>query len=442
MTRARKGWLFARLKRNIGVREKSTSNKRSHCTLEEPLIPSNFRDPAFLRGHIRAILEFYHPHCIDTTYGGYINQLRDDGSIFDRTTKHLVGTCRFIFNYAVGAMLFGEPRYLAAAEHGLDFLQTYHRDPERGGYAWILDLQTVTDPTRHCYGHAFVLLALSTAHQAGIDLEREIGDVFELLETRFWREADGLYVDEISADWQVVSSYRGQNANMHMCEAMLSAFDATGQARFLERALLLAKRVCGDLAAQADGFIWEHYTQGWQIDWNYNKDDPKNLFRTYGFVVGHFTEWSKLLLILERHCPEAWLLPKAKQLFDVALDKSWDEQRGGMTYTFSPEGEVLDTDRYFWVLAETIAAAALLANRTGEHRYWDWYDKLWAWSWDNLVDTERGGWYRILDEHNRRYDALKSPPSKTDYHPLGACYEILRTASLTRSSNIKRQQGE
>lgn len=390
-------------------------------------VKPDFRNPDFLQTHIHSILEFYHPHCIDHEFGGYINQLRNDGSVFDRTTKHLVGTCRFIFNYSVGAMLFKDPRYLAAAEHGVDFLQTYHRDADAGGYAWMLELQRVTDSTRHCYGHAFVLLALSQAQQAGIDLKREIGEVFELLETRFWREEDGLYVDEISADWAVVSPYRGQNANMHMCEAMLSAFDATGEERFLDRALLLAKRVCQDLAAQADGLIWEHYTSSWRIDWDYNKDDPKNLFRTYGFVVGHFTEWSKLLLILERHRPEPWLLPQAQHLFEVALDKSWDAQRGGMHYTFTPGGKVLDTDRYYWVLAETIAAAAVLADRTGERRYWDWYDKLWAWSWDYLVDTERGGWYRILDEQGRRYDDLKSPPSKTDYHPLGACYEVLRT---------------
>lgn len=390
-----------------------------------------FRDPDFLRSHIRAILEFYHPQCIDHGYGGYINQLRDDGSIYDHNTKHLVGTCRFIFNYAVGAMLFADPRYQDALEHGLRFLQTHHRDHARGGYTWVLDRQTVADPTRHCYGHAFVLLALSTAHRAGIDLAADISEVYDLLEARFWREEDQLYVDEISADWQQVSPYRGQNANMHMCEAMLAAYEATRDERFLDRACTLARRVCVDLAAQADGLIWEHYTSRWTIDWEYNKDDPRNLFRTYGFVSGHFTEWSKLLLLLERHRREDWMLGRAESLFNTALSRSWDAQRGGMTYTFDLAGNVLDSDRYYWVLAETIAAAAVLAARTGDEAYWGWYDELWAWSWRHLVDTERGGWYRVLNEANQRYDDLKSPPSKTDYHPLGACYEVLRAIGAT-----------
>ena len=96
-----------------------------------------------------------------------------------------------------------------------------------------------------------------------------------------------------------------------------------------------------------------------------------------------------------------------------------------MHYTFAPDGQILDTDRYYWVLSETIAAASLLALRTGDDKYWDWYDKAWAFSDRHFVDHEYGAWYRILNVKNQPYDDLKSPPSKTDYHPLAACYETL-----------------
>ena len=61
----------------------------------------SYRNPEFLRDHIANIILFYHPTCIDNEFGGYINQLRDDGSVYDRMTKHLVGTCRFIYNLAL-----------------------------------------------------------------------------------------------------------------------------------------------------------------------------------------------------------------------------------------------------------------------------------------------------------------------------------------------------
>ena len=286
-----------------------------------------YRDSAFLRNHITSIISFYHPNCIDREFGGYINQLRDDGTIFDRMTKHLVGTCRFIYNYSLAFLVLDEPKYREAAEHGLSFLMEKHRQVD-GGFAWILQGREVDDGTRHCYGHAFVLLAAAGAVKAGVDGARAFAsEIYDLLESRFWEPEAQLYVDEIKAgDWGAIDPYRGQNANMHTCEAMLSAFEATGEEKYIDRAHTLAKRVCVDLAAAADGLIWEHYMVDWTHDWDYNREDPKNLFRPYGYLPGHFTEWAKLLLILERYRPEPWMSERARRLFDIALEKSWDHE--------------------------------------------------------------------------------------------------------------------
>ena len=251
-------------------------------------------------------------------------------------------------------------------------------------------------------------------------------------------------MDEIAVgDWQAIAPYRGQNANMHLCEALLAAFETTGNERYLDRALTLARRICVDLAAPTQGLIWEHYTAEWKHDWAYNRADPKNLFRPYGYLPGHFVEWAKLLLMLARHRHEPWQEEAAVRLFDSAVERSWDEEHGGMHYAFAPDGTILDTDRYYWVLAETVAAAALLAirfreSRTGASRYWNWYDRAWEYADRCFVDHTHGAWYRVLDRRGRRYDDKKSPPSKTDYHPVGACYEILRalgqaTTTLGRS---------
>ena len=390
----------------------------------------SYRDPEFLRNHIQDIISFYYPISIDNELGGYINQLRDDGSIFDRTTKHLVGTCRFIYNYSLASLVLNESAYQEAAAHGLRFLQEVHRQSD-GSFAWILNGREVEDGTRYCYGHAFVFLAAAGATKAGVEgASALVSDVYDQLEARFWEPDASLYVDEIAVDdWHRISPYRGQNANMHMCEAMLSAFEAIGDVKYLDRAHLLAQRICIDLADKADGLIWEHYKTDWTHDWNYNKDNPKSLFKPYGYLPGHFTEWAKLLLILNRYRPESWMLERAYRLFDVALEKSWDHQRGGMHYTFAPDGRILDTDRYYWVLCETIAAAALLALKTGNLNYWDWYDRVWEFSSKHFVDHEYGAWYRILDADNQKYDDLKSPAVKTDYHPLAACYETLQAMS-------------
>ena len=380
----------------------------------------------FLQDQIEKIVNFYYPECIDEKLGGYINQFRDDGSIFDDQTKHLVGTCRFVYIFSIAAILTEKSEYKEAARHGVQFLLNHHRQ-SKGGYAWILEGLKVNDATNHCYGHAFVLLAFATSLKAGIQESAEpLVETFNLMERHFWRQADGLYVDEISSDWSIVDPYRGQNANMHTCEAMIAAFEATGETHYLDRATALAIRVCVDMTKQSDGMIWEHYDNNWDPDWQYNLNDPKNLFRPFGYLVGHWMEWAKLLLILEENKPQEWMLPHAKRLFNAAIKQGWDHNSGGMNYAVSPNGEIIDTDRYYWVLSETVAAAGLLANRTGDSTYTDWYSKSWTWSLENLVDQQYGGWYRVLDNKNQRYNDLKSPASKTDYHPVAACWEVLK----------------
>jgi mannose/cellobiose epimerase-like protein (N-acyl-D-glucosamine 2-epimerase family) len=400
---------------------------------------SDFRSPQFLRDHIAKTMAFYHPRCIDPA-GGFFHYFKDDGSVYDASHRHLVSSTRFVFNYAMAFREFGNPEYLDAVHHGLRYLREVHRNPETGGYAWTLRKGVIEDRTNHCYGVAFVLLAYSTALKAGVEDARQwMDETWHLLEQRFWDAGPALYKDEADQDWNF-SSYRGQNANMHMCEAMLAAFEASGERRYLERALTLADNMTRRQATKADGLVWEHYDRDWNIDWKYHLDDPKHLFRPWGFQPGHQTEWAKLLLILDRHVDAEWLVPAARRLFDTALARSWDDRRGGMYYGFAPEslrqpgmtGEpidgvafVCDDDKYFWVQAESLAAAALLAARTGDPGYWDWYDKLWDYSWKHMVDHRYGAWYRILDADNRKYSDEKSPAGKTDYHTMGACYEVL-----------------
>lgn len=410
----------------------------------------DFRSPAFLRAHIADTMAFYHPRCIDPA-GGFFHYFKDDGTVYDASHRHLVSSTRFVFNYAMAYREFGNPDYLAAVEHGVRYLREVHRNPATGGYAWTLRDGTVEDDMNHCYGVAFVLLAYSCALKAGIEQGRAwMDETWQLLETHFWEPHHGLYRDEADAHWNF-TGYRGQNANMHMCEAMLAAFEASGERRYLERALQLADNMTRRQAAKAGGLVWEHYDVDWNVDWTYHLDNPRHLFRPWGFQPGHQTEWAKLLLILDRHVEADWLLPTARHLFDDAVAHSWDATRGGLYYGFAPAGlqqaleearaakatpvdgrdlaagpaDICDDDKYFWVQAESLAAAALLAGRTGDDAYWQWYERLWAYAWQHMVDHRYGAWFRILDADNRRYDDEKSPAGKTDYHTMGACHEVL-----------------
>ncbi|MGB1198037.1 MAG: AGE family epimerase/isomerase [Thalassotalea sp.] len=387
----------------------------------------NFYDVDFLKNHSQDILAFYDDRVVDPQ-GGYFQNFYDDGTTFNNGFKQLVSSTRIIVNYALAAKTFDRPEYLTIAQHGLTFLEQVHWQEDSQGYAWTLQDNAPLDMTQQAYGYAFVLLAYTAAYKAGmISSDEKIEQIYQLLEQRFWQAEYGLYADTLSTEG-VLSDYRGQNANMHICEAMIAAYQATKHDKYLSRAKTIAATICCKQAALTNDLIWEHYTPEFQPDWEYNKNDPKNLYRPWGFQPGHQTEWTKLLLQIHRDAPEAWLLEKAQQLFDNSYDKSWDKQHGGLVYGFDPEGKWCDDDKYFWVQAESFAAAALLYQATDDAQYLTKYNDLWQYSWAHFVDHKHGAWFRVLHRDNSAYSNEKSAAgAKCDYHTLGACIEVYQS---------------
>ena len=355
----------------------------------------------------------------------------DDGTVYDRDTRHLVSSTRFVFNYVNAFIQTGTPHYRDWAEHGMRYLVSHHKT-ETGHYLWQRRGDVVDDGRAMAYGHAFVMLAASWAHRVGITGAADIvAEVWDFMEKQFYDAEHTAYADERDATLKTLSVYRGQNANMHTVEALLAAFESTHDEKYLHRAEAVAHKFTVELAALADGQVWEHYTTEWKQDWEYNIDKPDDIFKPWGFQPGHGMEWAKLLLQLEQHQPAEWHLETAKTLYQAAMTKGWDQDFGGLVYGYAPDGSFADVHKHFWVQSEAIAAAWRLYSVTGEEAYRKDYARLWQYCWDHLVDHKYGAWFRILDRDGKWIDNLKSPAGKVDYHTMGACWDVLQVMATT-----------
>ena len=384
----------------------------------------DFESTEFLKDHLQKVLNFYRGRALDPR-GGFFHGFEDDGTLFDKDFKHLVSSCRFIFNFAGAYCREGNPEDLALAEHGLQFLTSAHKMSD-GFYAWELTGGQVSDGRAMAYGHAFVLFAAAHALQAGLASARSVLDeVWSLLEQHFWEPSQGAYLDELGWPKRVPDSYRGQNANMHMCEACLAAWKATSEEKFLDRAERLAQKFALELADLHGGLVWEHYTQDWLPDMEYHKDQPDDLFKPWGFQPGHQVEWARLLLSLLEIRPQSWYQDRAETLYKNGMKDGRDADYGGVFYGFAPDGETCAPTKYFWVQAESIATAWRLFWLTEKPDYRDDYLQFWRYAWDHFVDHQHGAWFRILSREGQKIDRLKSPPGKTDYHVLTVCWDIL-----------------
>ncbi|AUX10061.1 N-acylglucosamine 2-epimerase [Halalkaliarchaeum desulfuricum] len=421
------------------------------------MTPPTFADPESLRREFLALLEARYPDCLADR--GFVTGFDPEtGEVTDRDSRHLVATCRYVSNFSLAVTHDARDPWLETAVHGLEFLERAHRDSDVDGnptYRWLFSAAGIDDPDGSVqvvddrlstYGHAFVVLAHARAADAGLspdatapsdavaDLEvvadpAAIADAFL---DRFYEPEHGLCRSDLDADGEPIEPYRGQNANMHACEALLAAARFTGDAALLERAETIARRITVDLTAETDGLVWEHYTPDWNHDFEYNEDTPRDQFRPWGYQPGHHAEWAKLLGELDRE-GITWALDRGIELFDAAVDLGWDDDRGGFYYAVEADGTPVAAEKYGWAVAEAIGAAAVLFERTGDERFRRWHDRLWNYAAGTLR-APTGMWRERVSADNEPIPPTDAPPVEPDYHPIGACHTGLESSMAIREN--------
>jgi len=344
-------------------------------------------------------------------------------------------TARMVHCFAIGALL-GRPGAEDIVDHGMDYLWNHHRDQQHGGYVWSLNNDGPVDANKQGYGHAFVLLAASSARTVGHPLaDGMLADITEVLNTRFWEARHGAIAEEFTRDWQPLDggNYRGQNSNMHLTEALMAAFEATGERFYLDKAESIANLVIRRAAGSVDWRVAEHFDTEWTVDKSYYH--PNEMFRPAGTTPGHWLEWARLLLQLwslggEKH---GWMPDAAKALFAQSMSLGWDNHKGGFFYTLDWADVPAKRNKLWWPACEGAAAAHFLNAHVPSDFHEESYRKIWGVIGNHFIDRKHGGWHEELTEAMAPAHTLF--PGKGDiYHALQACLIPLfpATGSLTK----------
>jgi mannose/cellobiose epimerase-like protein (N-acyl-D-glucosamine 2-epimerase family) len=374
----------------------------------------------WLRDQAEALFEFYGNRSFNPA-GGFFELTATGAPIKpNNPVRGIHSTARMVHCFAIGSLL-GRPGSDPIVDHGMNYLWNNHRDIKRGGYFWAVDDNGASDNGRkQGYGHAFVLLAASSAKLVGHPLaDRMIADVTEVIETRFWNKAHGAIDEEFNADWSPISDYHGQNSNMHLTEALMAAYEATGEREYLNKAEQIADLIIRR-SAGANGFrVAEHFDANWNVDHNYNGDP---MFRPAGTTPGHALEWSRLVLQLwalggKTH---AWMPDASEALFREAVTLGWDKERGGLFYTLDWANAPLQRHKLWWPMAEGVGAAAFLGAHRPSAFHETWYRNIWDVIARHHIDGVNGAWHEQLTEDMKPAYSLFA--GKGDiYHALQAC---------------------
>lgn len=279
----------------------------------------------------RDALPFWAAHGVDREFGGFLEELSPEGGATACDFKRLRVLCRQTYSFAHAAVL-GWKEGEALSRLGFDYLVAHARMPD-GSWAKTLSRSgAVIDPTPDLYDLAFVIFAMAWRYRASGDAEAlaQAHATLDFIESRM-RAPNGGYVSKLPDDGVLT-----QNPHMHLTEACLAAFEASGDQRFLDQARALVGLFKTKL------FDGETLGERFALDWR-RLDTPAGRI----LEPGHHFEW-------------AWILAQHKRL-------SGDDV-GGFPEALVSFGEKHGVDPRSHAVADTIRDDS--AASPGASRAW------------------------------------------------------------------------
>ncbi len=251
---------------------------------------------------------------------------------------------------------------------------------------------------RDTYDHAFVLLALATVYRLTSDAQiRAELDSLVLFIDRDLRSPHGGFIEGMPT-----AAWRRQNPQMHLFEAMIATFDATGDPIFQNLAGNLYGLFVANLFDPRRQVLGEYFEEDW------SRIEPVQV------EPGHQAEWVWLLKGFERitGCPTG---RHRSQLLASAL-RYRDDVTGCLFDEGDADGNIRKFTRRLWPQTE-IAKAFIAQTEAGEPGASDEalkaLDRLYQ---HYLRHPVLGGWYDQFDHDNK---------SLVDFIPASSFYHVV-----------------
>lgn len=366
------------------------------------------------------VLPFWWEHGYDRANGCFHERLDPQGDPVP-APRRVRSQARQAYAYALAVLLKLPGGWREGAEAGARVLLEHALRPD-GGTRHALSLDgEAADERRDLYDLACVLMALAEASRA---LERP--DLLQAAEAlldwceRNWAHSAGGYLEGDVTEPGV----RRQNPHMHMLEALLALYHASGKAAHLARASDIAALLAKKLFDPAHGALPEYFDANW-----------RRLAGEKGQVVepGHEFEWAWLLNRLHAlgggdFIQVADAIYAHAEMYGVKSKTVYDE--------ISVRGAPYEKSSRLWPRTERIKAHLVYFERTGDDaaasRACEAFDTLWDFrslkipgSWRDRRDAS-GGW---LDQQ---------AASSSLYHITLAVSELMRVTGVSAGSGAFR----
>lgn len=354
----------------------------------------------------------------DSATGRFCETLTLDGKVVPDVATRLIVQARQVFSYALAARRGWYPdaaRVVDSAYRAM--VRDYHKPDGRAGWAYSVHADgRIGDPRRDLYSHAFALLAIASYVRATgrRDVLSLADETLAFIDRDMHAEHSGGFVEGLPLS----DVPRRQNPHMHLFEALLSLWAATGESRYLARAGEIFGLFTSRFFRANSGTLAEYFDHTLQ---------PAAGEKGAIVEPGHHSEWVWLLRWFERETGRP-VQPYVDALYGHAARHGYDKA-GLMVDEVLIDGSHRLPSHRTWPMTEALKAnvAETAAGRPGAaakaaevatllHRHF-------------LTAGHPGGWMDRLDADGA--PAAPNMPASTLYHVLCAVDELDRLAEAT-----------
>lgn len=365
--------------------------------------------------------------------GGYYGRRDWKEVLYKDDPRGCILNARILWTFSAAARFSGNIQYEGAARRQFRYFCDHFIDRKFGGCYWSINADgTPCDTKKQFYAIAFAIYAMSEYYMLTNEPEalEEAKSLFRAIE-KHSRDHEGLgYYEAATREWNRIedmrlsdkdlNSEKSMNTLLHILEGYTNLLRVWRTPETLEATSTLL-RLFNDVVIDKSN---DH--MGLFFDRNMKRVEQ-------GVSYGHDIEASWLMLEAAQVIADDDLLKETaeatKKLVVAALEGLQPD--GSMIYEMHDNG-ALDTDRHWWVQAETIVGLLYLEHFHGVKTAYDKAVHTWDYVKSNLIDDAHGEWWwrRSADAEEvkskadlARFKDDKAGFWKCPYHNSRMCLE-------------------
>jgi mannobiose 2-epimerase len=375
---------------------------------------------------VEDILPYWMTKTVDTEYGGFYGRIDGQEVLHKQANKGAVMNARILWTFAAASRLMNHPQYLEMAERAFRYILDHFIDKEYGGVYWELDYRgNPINPRKQIYAQGFALYGFSefyraTGRQEALD---EAIKIFRLLQQHAYDPENGGYIEALNRDWQPIEDMKlsardanapkSMNTHLHILEPYTNLLRIWRDPALVGAHKQLITVFCDHIVSPET----HHLILFFDKQWNSQSD---------AISYGHDIECAWLLYEAAEVLGDKELITKVKPVSLAIVDAASEGLQTDGSMIYETTTKHTDSDRHWWVQAETVVGAAYAYAISGDTNYLAIAEKNWQYIQEHILDTAGGEWFWSAfpnGQPNRRDD--KAGFWKCPYHNARMCMEIM-----------------